>query len=68
MAKGSKTFSDKLKGKDAAKGSRHVRVIRSVKDPENGAIRFLDQIAKVPQEGEIADHLSKFLKETSPGS
>lgn len=66
MAKASKSFSDKLKSKGAAKGVKHVRIIRSVKDPENGAIRFLDRIASIPLEGNLDEHLRKLVEGTSP--
>ena len=68
MVKGSRSFADKLKGKSIAKDTKHVRIIRSVKNPANGAIRFLDKIVKVPLEGELDEHLRKLLEETSPGA
>ena len=63
MAKAAKSFSDKLKRKGATKSVKHVRVIRSVKDPENGAIRFLDRIASIPLEGNLDEHLRKLVQE-----
>ena len=68
MVKAPRSFADKLKGKSAAKDSKHVRVIRSVKDPASGAIRFLDKIVKVPMEGNLDEHLRELLEESSPGA
>ena len=65
MAKAAKSFSDKLKRKGTTKSVKHVRVIRSVKDSENGAIRFLDRIASIPLEGNLDEHLRKLVQEPS---
>ena len=62
MAKGTKSFSDKLKKKNETQTKR-IRIIRSVKSPDTDAVRFLDNMVVVPAEGNIGEHVKKHLQE-----
>ena len=64
MAKGAKSFSDKLKKKSETQTKR-IRIIRSVKSPDTGAVRFLDNMAVIPSEGDIGEHVKKHLQENA---
>lgn len=62
MAKGTKSFSDKM-NKVKTKGSetKQIRVIRGIKDPDNGAIRFMDRMVAVSTEGNLDENLKKVI-------
>lgn len=62
MAKGTKSFSDKM-NKVKIKGSetKQIRVIRGIKDPDNGAIRFMDRMLAVSTEGNLDENLKKVI-------
>ena len=65
MAKGTKSFSDKMnKGKKIGPETKQIRVIRGVKDPDNGAIRFVDRMAAVPAEGNLDEDLKKVIDQS----
>ncbi len=64
MAKGQRSFADKArKQAERKEGKQHVRVIKSVKDPDTGAVRFSDRVVAVPADANMDEHLSKVLKE-----
>ncbi|MFC1481513.1 hypothetical protein ACFL6E_04615 [Candidatus Neomarinimicrobiota bacterium] len=65
MAKATKTFASKVHGLDEKVGMKHVRVIQSVKNPATGGVKFMDRVIAVPEEGDIKDHVGKFLKEAN---
>lgn len=64
MAKVAKSFASKVLGNEEKVGLKHVRVIRSVKNPATGGTKFLDRVIGVSVEGNLKDHVGKFLKET----
>ena len=64
MAKGQRSFADKARKHAERKvGTQHVRVIKSVRDPDTGAVRFSDRIVSVPPDANIDERLSKVLEE-----
>jgi len=64
MAKGQRSFADKArKQAERKEKTQHVRVIKSVKDPDTGAVRFLDHVVAVPGGANMDEHLSKVLEE-----
>ncbi len=64
MAKGQKSFAEKArKQAERKEGMQHVRVIKSVKDPDTGAVRFLDRVVAVPGGANMDEHLSKVVAE-----
>ena len=64
MAKAPKSFADKAKQADSKKAAkRHVRIIRSFKDPAKGAVRFLDGMVAVPGDADLDAHLLKVVEE-----
>ena len=66
MAKASKTFADKMQQKKKeAPTSKMVRIIRTVRDPDNGAIRFLDNMAAVSTAGDLDANLKKLVDKES---
>ena len=62
MAKGTKSFSDKLKKKSETQTKR-IRIIRAVKDPGTGGVHFLDNMADLPADGNVGELLKKLSKE-----
>lgn len=62
MAKGAKSFSDKLKKQNESQTKR-IRIIRSVKSPDTDAIRFLDNMVVIPADGNVGEHVKKHLQE-----
>ena len=64
MAKGQRSFADKArKHAERKEKTQHVRVIKSVRDPDTGAVRFLDRVVSVPGGTNMDEHLSKVLEE-----
>ncbi len=64
MAKEQKTFAEKArKHAERKEGMQHVRVIKSVKDPDTGAVRFSDRVVAVPGGVNMEEHMSKVLAE-----
>jgi|GEM_PF-5913336 len=64
MAKGQRSFADKArKHAERKEKTQHVRVIKSVRDPDTGAVRFLDHVVAVPGDANMDEHLSKVLEE-----
>ena len=64
MAKGQTSFSDKAKKAAERKiEKRHVRVIKSVKDADTGAIRFSDRMVPIPSDEDMDAYLSKVVSE-----
>lgn len=61
MAKGAKTFTDKLTKKGTAQKKR-IRIIRSVRNPNTGSLHFLDNMADLPDDGNIDEQLKKMSK------
>lgn len=57
MAKAQKSFAAKLKGGGADK--KQVRVIRSVRDPETGFVRFEDRMVGVPIDADVATYIAQ---------
>ena len=65
MAKGSKSFSDKMsKGKNKGPERKQIRVILGVKDPDNGAIRFVDRMTSISTEGNLDENLKKVIDQS----
>lgn len=65
MAKGIKSFSDKMnKVKNKGSEKKQIRVIRGVKDPENGAIRFMDRMVAVSTVGNLDENLKKVMDQS----
>ena len=63
MAKAPKSFADKAKKEESKKAAqRQVRVIRSIKDPVKGTVRFLDGMVAVPGDADLDAHLLKFVE------
>jgi hypothetical protein len=61
MAKGRTSFAEKAKKAGKRKTEmRHVRVVKGVKTPETGTIRFSDRMVAVPSDAD----LDEFLKES----
>lgn len=66
MAKGKRSFADKVRKHAERKAERqHVRVIRSVRDPDTGAVRFSDRVVAVPSDANMDEYLSKVVNEES---
>jgi hypothetical protein len=65
MVKAAKTFAGKVHAMDNKATLKHVRIIQSVKNPVTGGVKFLDRVIAVPEEGNLKDHVGKFLKETN---
>jgi len=66
MAKGKRSFADKVRKHAERKAERqHVRVIRSVRDPGTGAVRFSDRVVAVPSDANMDEYLSKVVNEES---
>ncbi len=64
MAKVQKSFAEKArKHSERKEGIQHVRVIKSIKDPDTGAVRFSDRVVAVPGGANMDEHLSKVLEE-----
>ena len=64
MAKRSKSFAEKASRHAERKAEkRNVRVVKSVKDPDTGAVRFFDRMVAVPGDANIDEYLSKVLEE-----
>ena len=62
MAKGKRSFADKVRKHAERKTERqHVRVIRSVRDPDTGAVRFSDCVVAVPSDVNMDEYLSKVV-------
>ena len=57
MAKALKSFAEKLKGSGSDK--KQVRVIKSVRDPETGAVRFEDRMVGVPTDADVAQYIAE---------
>ena len=66
MGKTHKSFADKAK-KTVAKQAetRQVRVIRSMKDPESGAVKFFDRMERVADRGQLDKNLSELVQAES---
>ena len=63
MSKAQKSFSEKAKTKGTARAEkRQVRVIRSMKDPQTGTVKFLDRMESVPPGGNLDESLSKLVQ------
>lgn len=63
MAKGGRTFADKARKHAERKAEdQHVRVIKSVKDPDTGAVRFSDLVVTVPHDANLDKYLSEFVE------
>ena len=62
MVKGIRSFTDKLTKKSESQKKR-IRIIRTVKDPGTGGVRFLDNMADLPADGNIGELLKKLSKE-----
>jgi len=65
MVKAAKTFAGKVHGLDSKTTVKHVRVIYSMKNPATGGVKFLDRVIAVPEEGDLKNHVGKFLKEAN---
>ncbi len=64
MAKEQKSFAEKArKHAERKEGIQHVRVIKSVEDPDTGAVRFSDRVVAVPGGSNMDEHLNKVLAE-----
>ncbi len=64
MAKGQRSFADKASRHAERKAEkRNVRVVKSVKDPDTGVVRFSDRMVAVPSDANIDGYLSKVLEE-----
>ena len=63
MAKAQKSFADKSTKSDAAKKGQNVRVIRTVRDTNTGAVRFLDRMVNVPEDANNDQYLKDVLKD-----
>ena len=64
MAKGRRTFVDKVRKHAERKAERqHVRVIKSLRDPNTNAVRFTDRVVAVPSDANLDEYLSKVVEE-----
>lgn len=64
MAKGKRSFADKVRKHAERKVERqHVRVIRSVRDPDTGAVRFSERVVAVPSGANMDEYLSKVVNQ-----
>ena len=45
--------------------TRQVRVIRSVKDPKTGVVKFFDRMETVVDKGQLDQHLSELVQAES---
>lgn len=64
MAKRSKSFADKARRHAERKAEmRHVRVVKSMKDPDTGAVRFSDRMVSVPSDANMEEYLNKVSEE-----
>lgn len=61
MAKAAKTFASKALKQSEKADVKHIRVIRSVKNPETGGTKFLDRVISISAEGDLKEHVAKFL-------
>ncbi len=63
MAKAQKTFASKaIKGEEKTE-KRQIRLIRSIADPNNGTVKFLDRMVSVPGDGDLDAHLAKLMED-----
>ncbi len=66
MAKGGRTFADKARKHAERKAEdQHVRVIRSIKNPNTGAVKFSDLVVTVPHDADQDKYLSEVVEEGS---
>ncbi len=63
MAKTPKTFAEKSLKDTSKQIAKRVRIIRSVKDPDTGNVKFLDRMESIPADGDVGSHVSKLLKD-----
>ncbi len=64
MAKGKTSFAEKaLEQRERKAATRHVRVIRSVKDPDTGSVRFSDRMVAVPADANLDEYFRKTAEE-----
>lgn len=60
MAKGQTSFAEKAKkAADRKSDMRHVRVVKSVQNPETGSIRFSDRMVAVPSDVDLDEYLKE---------
>lgn len=66
MGKAQKSFADKAKKMGSTQiETRQVRVIRSVKDPKTGVVKFFDRMETVVDKGQLDQHLSELVQAES---
>ncbi|MFB0515158.1 MAG: DUF4295 family protein [Candidatus Neomarinimicrobiota bacterium] len=65
MAKGKRSFADKArKYAERSKAERrYVRVVKSVKDSDTGAVRFSERMVAVPSDVNIDEYLRQVVEE-----
>ena len=63
MGKTSKSFAEKAKKAGGTQAeTRQVRVIRSMKDPKTGVVKFYDRMETVADGGQLDKHLSELVQ------
>ena len=66
MGKTQKSFADKANKTSRTQAkTRQVRVIRSIKDPESGAVKFFDRMERVADGGQLDKNLSELVQAES---
>jgi hypothetical protein len=63
MSKGDRSFAAKVRKQSRTIDKRHVMVIKSIKDPKTGAVRFADRVVAVPTEANMDDVLKQAVEE-----
>lgn len=66
MGKTKKSFADKAKKTHGTQAeTRQVRVIRSMKDPKTGVVKFFDRMETVADGGQLDKHLNELVQAES---
>ncbi|UCD39137.1 MAG: hypothetical protein JSW54_06560 [Fidelibacterota bacterium] len=64
MAKGQTSFAEKAKKAAERKAdTRPVRIIKSTKATDTGAVRFSDRMVAVPSDANLDEYLKKMVEE-----
>ena len=66
MGKTSKSFAEKAKKAGGTQAeTKQVRVIRSMKDPNSGVVKFFDRMETVADGGQLDKHLRELVQAES---
>jgi len=64
MVKGQTSFAEKAKKAAERKTDvRHIRIIKSTRAADTGAVRFADRMVAVPSDANLDEYLKKMVEE-----